>query len=241
MILAPMRRFWQKCWHGLRQLTYPKLCIGCSRWVQAGNSCFCASCRYKIPVSDMYMKPENEFTQRVWGRLPLVSGAAFLYFTRKSVVQRALHELKYRNNPEVGRRLGAEFGRKLREVGQYQTVDVIVPVPLHPDKQRSRGYNQSTVFAQGIAEQLNVPVMEDALRRREFTSTQTRKKRMARHINVNQVFEVTRPTDLQGKHILLVDDVLTTGATLEECGTALLSVPSTRLSSVTIAIAMKKL
>jgi len=192
-------------------------------------------------MSDMHTQRENEFTQRLWGRLPLVSGAAFLYFTRKSAVQRTLHELKYRNNPEVGRRLGVEFGRKLREVEQYRTVDVIIPVPLHPDKQRSRGYNQSTVFAQGIAESLNVPVLESALRRREFTSTQTRKKRMERHTNVSQVFEVAHTAKLEGKHILLVDDVLTTGATLEGCGSALLSVPSVRLSCATVAIAVRRL
>lgn len=193
-----------------------------------------------MPISDMHLDLENEFTRRLWGRLPLVAGAAFFYFSRQSKVQRTLHELKYRNNPEIGRKLGVEFGRKLHQVEQYRTVDAIVPVPLHPKKQRSRGYNQSTLFAQGIAEILGVPVLEQALKRRQFTGSQTRKRRLERHTNVDQVFEVAQPHAIQGKHILLVDDVLTTGATLEECGAALLSVPSTRISSVTIAIAMKR-
>ncbi len=187
----------------------------------------------------MYTERENEFTRRLWGRLPLQSGAAFFYFSRHSPVQRALHQLKYHNNPEVGKKIGIEFGQKLRETEQYKTVEAIVSVPLHPDKERARGYNQSAMFAQGIAEALHVPVLDQVLRRREFTSTQTRKRRLERHTNVNQVFAVAQPQAIRGKHILLVDDVLTTGATLEECGTALLSVPSTQLSSVTIAIAMK--
>ncbi len=240
MAHSPLLDTWQRCLRGVRQLTYPNLCIACGRLMQSGNSCFCASCRQAVPVSDMYTRQENEFTQRLWGRLPLLSGAAFFFFSRHSPIQRALHQLKYRNNPEVGRKIGVEFGRKLREVEQYKTIEAIVPVPLHPDKERTRGYNQSTMFAQGIAEALGVPVLDKALQRSQFTSTQTRKKRLARHTNVSKVFTIAQPIAVQGKHILLVDDVLTTGATLEECGAALLAVPSTRLSSVTIAIAMKR-
>ena len=239
MLSSALLRAWQKCLRGISQLTYPSLCIACGRSMQAGQSCFCASCRHLVPTSDMYSRQENEFTQRLWGRLPLLSGAAFFYFSRHSPVQRAMHQLKYRNNPEVGRKMGMEFGRKLRETEQYKTVEAIVPVPLHPDKERARGYNQSTMFAQGIAEALSVPVLDQVLQRRQFTGTQTRKRRLERHTNVSQVFAIAKPSSIRGKHILLVDDVLTTGATLEECGTALLSVPSTRLSSVTIAIAMK--
>ncbi len=187
----------------------------------------------------MHLLRENEFTQRLWGRLPLLSGAAFFYFTRKSPVQRALHLLKYHNKPEVGLKIGREFGRKLLESATFQSIDAIVPVPLHISKQRTRGYNQSAMFAQGIAEALEIPVLEQALLRRQFTDSQTRKKRLERYDNVGGVFAVTQPAALEGKHLLLVDDVLTTGATLEVCGNALLSVPSTRLSSVTIAIAMK--
>lgn len=192
-----------------------------------------------MPTSDMYTERENEFTRRLWGRLPLLSGAAFFYFSRHSPVQRALHQLKYRNNPEVGRKIGVEFGRKLHQTEMYKTVEAIVPVPLHPDKERARGYNQSAMFAQGIADALSVPVLDQVLQRLQFTGTQTRKRRLERHTNVNQVFAISQPTAIRGKHILLVDDVLTTGATLEECGTALLTVPSIQLSSVTIAIAMK--
>ena len=239
MLSSALLRGWQRCLRGISQLTYPSLCIACGRSMQAGQSCFCASCRHLVPTSDMYSRQENEFTQRLWGRLPLLSGAAFFYFSRHSPVQRAMHQLKYRNNPEVGRKMGMEVGRKLRETEQYKTVEAIVPVPLHPDKERARGYNQSTMFAQGIAEALSVPVLDQVLQRRQFTGTQTRKRRLERHTNVNQVFAIAQPSSIRGKHILLVDDVLTTGATLEECGTALLSVPSTRLSSVTIAIAMK--
>lgn len=222
-------------------LTFPGLCAACDQSLPSGSStCFCVKCRFRMPASDMYLRSENEFTQRLWGRLPLVGGAAYLLFTRSSLVQRMLHQLKYHDKPEVGHRLGLEFGMKLADSPIFRGVQGIVPVPLHPKKERKRGYNQSLVFAQGISDILGIPVLPDALRRSYHTESQTRKGRLDRHSNVKEVFELGNPKEIQGKHLLLVDDVLTTGATLEACGAVLLSAPDTRLSSATIAIAVKQ-
>ena len=161
------------------------------------------------------------------------------YFQRKSPIQRALHHLKYQNQPQVGVQIGREFGQKLLQSPVFQTVEGILPVPLHPRKERLRGYNQSAMLAQGMAEVMGLPIVKGALVRPLFTATQTRKKRMERFENVGGVFAIERPDRLRGKHLLLVDDVLTTGATLETCGQLLLTIPGTRLSMATIAIAMQ--
>jgi len=189
----------------------------------------------------MYKVSENEFTGRFWGRMPLAAGAAQYYFTRKSPIQWALHQLKYKNNPDIGLKLGRLFGRQLAQAAPFQSVEMIVPVPLHPKKERLRGYNQSTMFAKGLSEGWGgLPVCTDALARDLFTESQTRKKRMDRFQNVGTVFTIRKPGLIEGKHVLLVDDVLTTGATLEMCGQALLQVAGVRLSMATIAIAMKE-
>lgn len=186
----------------------------------------------------MHLVRDNEFTNRLWGRLSMEGGAAMYYFSRKSPIQRALHQLKYHNNPDIGINIGRAFGRKLKSSDIFKSVEAIVPVPLHPQKERLRGYNQSTMFAQGLSETMEVPVMQNVLVRRIFTETQTKKKRMDRFSNVKEVFMVKKPNLIRGKHLLLVDDVLTTGATLEICGRALLEVDGTKLSAATIAIAV---
>lgn len=238
MILQTSFPAFRALWSGFLHLIYPELCVACGADMPAGDACFCFRCQLKISVSDMHLVRENEFTDRLWGRLQLESGAAMYYFTRKSPVQQALHQLKYHNKPEIGVKMGRAFGRKLKASDVFRPVEAIVPVPLHPKKERLRGYNQSAQFAQGISEVMDIPVLRNALVRRAFTATQTKKKRMERFENVDDVFVVEKPTLLQGKHLLLVDDVLTTGATLETCGQALLGIAGTRLSVATIAIAV---
>lgn len=224
-------------WDGFLQLLFPELCVACGHDLPATESCFCLRCRLTLTPSDMYRQRENEFTNRFWGRLPLQTGAAFYYFTRKSPVQRALHQLKYHNKPDIGIKIGREFGKQLRQSPVFNSVEMVIPVPLHPRKERLRGYNQSMMLARGIAEALEVPASDKALVRNRFTESQTRKKRIERFQNVEQVFTVERPELIEGRHLLLVDDVLTTGATLEICGQTLLQAPGTTLSMATIAIA----
>jgi ComF family protein len=186
----------------------------------------------------MHVLQENEFTERFWGRVPLEAGAALYYFSQKSPIQKALHQLKYKNQADIGVQLGRQMGYLLKQSPLFHTVEGIVPVPLHPKKEHLRGYNQSAMLATGLSEALQVPVLSGILTRQQFSESQTRKKRMDRFDNVNDVFAVRRSKRIQGRHLLLVDDVLTTGATLEACGLALLKVPDVRLSMATIAIAV---
>ena len=222
---------------GFFHLLYPDLCVACRFDLPTKGSCFCLKCQLKITPFPLENPHDNDFTARLWGRLPLEWGIAAYHFTRKGPVQRALHQLKYHNRPEIGQMFGRELGKRMRQVPMFKSLHGIVPVPLHPKKERIRGYNQSDMFANGLAEALEIPVFNQALRRRAFTSSQTNKKRMERFQNVGDVFEAFKTTGLHNKHLLLVDDVLTTGATLELCGQALLDIPDLRLSLATIAIA----
>ena len=226
-------------WSGFTHLLYPKLCVACNGDLPSSATCFCLRCRARLTPSDMHLVQENEFIDRLWGRVQLESGAAAYYFSRQSPIRMAIHHLKYKNKPDIGLMIGREFGRKLRESDFFKTVDGIIPVPLHPRKERLRGYNQSTMFAKGLSEAMEVPMLDKVLLRSAFTQTQTRKKRMERFQNVDAVFEVRKPETISGKHLLLVDDVLTTGATLEVCGQTLLDVAGTKLSCATMAIASR--
>lgn len=233
--LAPKLR---DLYSGLLHIIYPNLCAGCDADLPAGYSCFCFVCRRRLQTTDMHLVNENEFTNRFWGRLPLRSGTAMYYFNRRSPIQYALHKLKYKNQPDIGQRIGRQLGLLLATSPLFESVEAIVPVPLHPKKERSRGYNQSAMLAAGISDTMHVPVLSGILIRQQFADSQTRKKRMERFHNVSEAFVLKKPERVQGKHILLVDDVLTTGATLETCGNALLKAPGIQISMATIAIAM---
>ncbi len=224
---------------GLLHLFYPNLCVACGEDLPAGKSCFCFSCRLKLEPTGMHLLRDNEFTERLWGHLPLVSGAALYYFTRKSPIQRALHQLKYHDKPDIGVKIGREYGRMLQQSPLFQGVQVVIPVPLHPRKEQLRGYNQSAMFAQGLADILDIPFAPKALVRCQYAESQTKKKRIERFDNVDANFAVDQPDRLKNKHVLLVDDVLTTGATLESCGSAILRVSGAKLSLATIAIAVQ--
>ncbi len=229
---------WRELCNGLLHLLYPTLCAGCDADLPSAHYCFCLRCQSRMQPTDMHLHAENEFTDRFWGRLRIESGAAMYYFSRKSPVQRALHHLKYKNQPDIGLRIGRRYGQLLSHAPLFKGIQAVLPVPLHPRKEQMRGYNQSAMLAQGIAESLKVPVVPNVLMRTTFSNSQTQKKRMERFENVGAVFGIKHPGRIAGKQVLLVDDVLTTGATLEACGSVLLQIPGVRVSMATIAIAM---
>lgn len=220
---------------------YPQLCLSCGANHIHIHDILCLKCHLNLPETHFHTQLDNKFTERLWGRLPLLTGAslyAYQTLNRSSGVKRLIHRLKYERCPEIGRALGKYYGRQLSKIAHYQSVDCIIPVPLHRRKLRMRGYNQSNEFAKGLAHSLNIPYHSQGLIRRVFTKTQTKKSRFERFDNVAKVFEIGE-IDLQNKHILLVDDVLTTGATLEACGLALAEVTGIKLSMATIAMAMR--
>ncbi len=223
--------------HDFFALFYPNLCLVCDANLPPNQESICLPCQYHLPKTDFHLYKENAFSERFWGRLPLESGAAFYKFNKGGRTQHLIHRLKYENKQAVGVRMGQLYGSKLRESPFFAGIDLIIPVPLHARRFHERGYNQSELFARGLAEAMKVPSLPDGLERTLHTTTQTHKTRMERLRNVADAFVVKSKKKLEGKHILLVDDVITTGATLEACGQKLLEISGTRLSMATIAIA----
>ncbi|MEL6635172.1 MAG: ComF family protein [Bacteroidota bacterium] len=220
-------------------LFYPRLCLACGQHPPTGDDLTCTVCQYQLPQTNFHLERENGFTEHFWGRLPLQAGAARYYFTKKSKTQQLIHQLKYGGQARVGLQVGRQYGRELRDAPHFRGIDLIVPVPLHPRKQKMRGYNQSDSFARGLSESLQRPWQAHALQRVSPSPSQTQKTRIERFENVRRAFRVPRPANLRGKHLLLVDDVLTTGATLEACALQILAIPGTTVSMATIAMAQQ--
>lgn len=218
-------------------LFYPELCLICARKKPAQGEMLCFTCQHKLPQTSFHLDPENAFMERFWGRLPIQAAAALYHFVKGGRTQQLVHQLKYNNKPVVGQRLGELYGKQLKHSPLFQDLDLIVPVPLHPKKRHQRGYNQSETFAQGLSASMGLPWLAHALERRSFTQTQTQKGRLQRMNNVLEAFHLGQEKALRGKHILLVDDVITTGATLEACGMRLLEVEGVTLSLATIGFA----
>jgi ComF family protein len=195
------------------------------------------NCRYTLPFTNFHLQPDNIVARQFWGKIKLESAYALYYFTKGGKVQNLLHQFKYRGVKQIGNLLGGIAGEQLNKNEIFNTVDIIIPVPLHKKRMRQRGYNQSTCYAQGLAQKLNAVVEENNLVRVIATETQTHKSRFARFENMQEVFIVTNPERLINKHILLVDDIITTGSTLEACGSQLLKIEGLKLSIATIAYA----
>ena len=226
---------------GLTHLFYPELCVSCGYELPSADQCFCFSCKLKLEPTHMHREPQNAFTERFWGRLPLHSAQALYYFTRKTPIQKALHALKYKNRPEVGFQLGRAMGLQLLKAKHIDKIDAIIPVPMHPKKERSRGYNQSLWIARGLLSRMpEAALLNKVLIRLQNTGSQTKRRRMERYQNVVESYALRNSKPLQGKHVLLVDDVMTTGATLETCGQLLLDGGAEKLSLATIAIAINR-
>lgn len=220
-------------------LIFPRTCLACQQALARGETHLCTACRTQLPYTDYHRLPprDNPLARRFWGRVPMEYVLSYLRFLRRGRVQHLLHQLKYQGQQEVGTALGQMYGLELAQHGLGTDLDLIVPVPLHRRKLAKRGYNQSDTFAEGLARSLAVPWAADALQRTSFTASQTRKSRAERWQNVAEVFAVPRPEAVQGKHVLVVDDVLTTGATLEACAIKLLDAGAGAVSVATIACA----
>jgi ComF family protein len=221
----------------LYQTVFPKVCYGCNTDLARTESWLCSICKSHLPYTHFHRYPSNPVTQLFMGRVPVELASSFFYFVKESAVQHMLHALKYNNLPKLGTVLGEWYADALVRDHAYSYVDCIVPVPLHYSKEQKRGYNQSTLFAEGLSNLLLKPMDTRSLLRKEATSTQTKKTRSERWENVADVFEITDNIELYGKHVLLVDDVITTGATLEACANKILQVAGTRISIATIAFA----
>ncbi|MCW5908067.1 MAG: ComF family protein [Chitinophagales bacterium] len=221
-------------------LFYPNICLTCSNALLKGEMVLCFRCENELPQTDHCFEAENKLVKRFWGRVPLQGAVALYHFTKGGAIQHLLHSLKYKGRKDAGEYCGKLLGRKLRQPNSIiKNVDLIVPVPLHWKKQQLRGYNQCEPFAKALADTINVPYSFTALQRTHENVSQTRKTRFDRWGNVAEIFSVKDTAQLQGKHILLVDDVVTTGATAEACIQTILQVPNTKVSFAAIAAAAR--
>jgi ComF family protein len=218
-------------------LLFPELCNACGTNLYYGEKEICTKCIYDLPYTDYHLHPDNPVAKQLWGRLNCNAAMAMLYFRKGTKVQNLMHSLKYKSQKEVGVKLGNLLGEKLKLSNQYNGIDLIIPVPLHPKKERLRGYNQSEYIATGIADVLKVPVSINNLIRHKITDSQTKKARYTRYENMQAVFNINQAEQLQKLHVLLVDDVITTGATLEACSNVLLKAGIEKLSIAAIAFA----
>jgi ComF family protein len=213
--------------------------MACKDGLVKGEDILCTRCILELPRTDFHKDPGNPIFQQFFGRIRIRYAFAFLHYRKGGKVQRLLHELKYFNKPQIGNRIGMAYGAELAESGLESGFDCIVPMPLHPSRQRRRGYNQSEGFAQGLARTLRAQCVTGAVLRSRPTETQTRKSRLKRWENVESVFVAANPDQIRHKRVLLVDDVITTGSTVEACGHALLSAGCSELSIAGIAYAHK--
>jgi ComF family protein len=219
-------------------LIFPKICACCGNSLWKHEEVICTYCDFHLPRTNFHLEQDNPATRTFWGRARIESATACYYFNKGNKVQRLVHLLKYNGRKDIGIFIGEKQGHLLKYSRFFNTVEIILPVPLHKRKLMQRGYNQSEQFAIGLGKAMRVPVNPYILYRTRFTETQTRKSRFKRWQNVSEMFALKDPLILEGKHILLVDDVITTGATLESCIMVLSSIPGIRISIAAIAVTM---
>ncbi len=216
-------------------LIFPRNCDLCGRTLFDYEKCLCSICAGTLPVTSYHLRSnDNDLTDKIRGLSDVGKAMAYLKFTKEGNSQRILHKLKYKNNPQLARELGLKYGRLLLESNYSGEWTLIVPVPLHPLKLKRRGYNQSEQFGLGISEALNIP-LQNALERKKFTETQTKKSRLERMSNVDDVFQLCPALTIENHRIMLVDDVLTTGATMCACANVLLANKAKTVDLVTLA------
>lgn len=221
--------------NNLLSLFYPRLCAACGDALQQNEQCICLDCMLHLPETQFHKEHFNPLRRVFDGRVPVEEVTALMSYKKANKVQKILHHLKYSGRKEIGKILGEYFGGQLITEERYRNIQYILPIPLHPKKQKKRGYNQSEWIAMGLSKGMGIPYLTDVLVRTHYTDTQTRKSRFARWQNVKEVFEVQNPDKVAYTHVLVCDDVLTTGATTEAAIHKLLEVEGVKVSVVTLA------
>jgi ComF family protein len=220
-------------------LFYPHLCIGCGSDLLQQDNLLCLHCINNLPHTNFAQHNNNPVEKIFWGRIPITAAHSEFYFSKEFLIQQLIHQLKYKNNTAIGFYLGELMGKTLLNSNRFNNIDYLIPLPLYPDKEHKRGYNQATIICNGMSDVMNIPVLNGNVIRQKFTETQTRKHRTERWENVEGSFKIKNAEALQGKNILLVDDVITTGATLEACGSVVLQTEGVKLYIATLAHAAK--
>jgi len=219
-------------------LLFPHLCAGCGSDILNEESVMCMRCIEAMPETNFENHPNNPVEKIFWGRIPFMSATAQFYFTKESLMQQLMHQFKYKRNKELGLQLGRIMGEQIKKSGRFEA-DALIPLPLFPAKEKRRGYNQATLLCEGMAETMNIPVLDKVISRPQHTETQTKKGRIERWKNMEGKFILSNPEAVCNKHVMLVDDVITTGATLEACGNELLKAEGVQLSVATLCVASR--
>ncbi|NOR87283.1 MAG: ComF family protein [Bacteroidales bacterium] len=218
-------------------LIYPRTCAACGNTLFRHEEVICSHCLIHLPKTFFHEDGANPLFMLFWGKIQMEMISSFYFYNKGNKVQNLIHQFKYRNRPDIGVYLGKRYGVYLNQSENFSDVDLIIPVPLHQDKMKIRGYNQAEKFAQGLSKSMDIPVDTVSFIRNTATETQTRKTKLERWENVKDKFSIKDEEAIQNKHILLVDDVITTGSTLEACAQILLKVAGVRISMASIAAA----
>jgi ComF family protein len=219
----------------LLHLFFPHTCCGCGTDLLSEKDLFCVYCQAAMPLTGFEFFSSNPIEKIFWGRAEIDAASAHLYFTTGSAVQQSLHLLKYKGRKEIGIYFGLQMGKSLIQSQRFNDCEIIIPLPLFASREKKRGYNQASLIAEGISVKLKIPVVKNSVIRVKKTETQTHKSRIDRWKNMEATFEIRNAGQIANKHILLVDDVVTTGASLEACASALLGVPGIRVSIACLA------
>ena len=224
-------------WIDVWDFLFPRYCAICGQRLLRNEKCLCLDCLRKLPRTNLHTLSDNVIEKNLWGRLPVERASSFLYYSKGGSVQKLLFELKYYHNADIGIYLGRCMASELLPSGFFEGIDYIVPVPLHPKRLRERGYNQSEMLSRGISDVTHIPLNTSWIQRKQATQTQTHKSRFDRWENVKDVFQLNCDVSLEHCHLLLVDDVMTTGATLTACADVFRKIPGLRISVLTLALA----
>ena len=216
-------------------LFFPHVCAGCGTDILNQESQLCLRCIDQLPLTNFHLHANNPVEKKFWGRIPVANAAAHCHFTGESLIQHLLHQLKYKGNKDIGYFLGTMMANALQSSNRFSDVDALIPLPLFAAREKRRGYNQATILCEGMARVMKLPVIKTAVTRLSATETQTHKNRVERWQNMEGRFQLINTSIISCKHIILVDDVVTTGATLEACGQELLQAENIRLSIATLA------
>ena len=225
-------------WHRVLDLISPRLCVVCGQRLTVSEETICSKCNFHLPRTGFQQDPyENEMAKLFWHQIPIERATALFYYEAHSETAKILYELKYKSHPEIGEVMGRLVAKELQPSGFFDGIDGIVPIPLAKKRQRQRGYNQSLEIARGISEITNLPIYNKVVRRNVFEGSQTNKGRWERNENVEKVFEMTDETAIHGKHLLIIDDVVTTGATIIACAKELCKAGHVKVSVLALGFA----
>ncbi len=220
----------------LAYLFYPIYCASCNGALYKNEKLLCTTCRHELPLGNFHNVNAKKIEKVFYGRVKIENAASLFIFQKDSLIQNLIHNLKYKGREEIGEELGKWLGEKLAQNPDYQKIDVVIPVPLHKKRLRERGYNQVKKFGIEIAEKLNASYIDSVLKKNSYHKKQSKHNKGSRWINISETFGIQNESLVANKHILLVDDIITTGATIEACIEALKAIPNIKISIATMAI-----